>query len=351
MFSKLFPNESSSSSLNSTLYFVLKCALAFILLNCLYFLSVSLVQLLDKDTIRNTILQSIDNGTNSIKCASSISPYGFISDTWTESVAQTISLEKTEESIFRSALLARSAPICNSEDIIREFLEKGDPEGLRPYYRYWHGYQLYMKPLLRFTSVARARLLFHIVIFALIFLLYRSIKDSLALKRVFLCLFLPIPLLVNVLDISILYSAIFAIILASLVLFIYFIRYKEPDLKGLAAFFFFSGSILNFFGFLIVPQLNAALLGYILMLSLYLKDGTQLSRLSLLKALSLCVLLWFGGYFLTYVAKWVFASFVLPTDIISENLNYVKWRLMGKVHGGKSSICKISLIFRKPCVF
>ena len=167
-----------------------------------------------------------------------------------------------------------------------------------PYPRYWHGYQLVLRPLLSLTNYKGIRLInsccFTTIIFLLSVLLIKR-KDWQLLTALMVTL-----LLMNIwiIPLSIQFSVAFYISLSSMV----FLLYKRNIInKDLSVFFVIIGGLTSYFDLLTVPLLTLCLP---LIICLSLSFDTILNKYKKVLYYSMC---WFFSYSCIWISKWIIA--------------------------------------------
>lgn len=192
----------------------------------------------------------------------------------------------------------------------------------RDYARYWHGYLLVLRPLLKLFSYADIRVLHY---FALLLLAFACVTRATQRLGAVAGAGLALSLLmgfISVVPLSMQYVSVFYIAFAALLLVLD--TRALPQRLSLCPFFLLVGSLTNFFDFLTVPLLT---LGYPLLAWLLL-DARPLpnapkdvhAHVKLLRTLALGCVCWALGYGLTWAAKWLVGGVILGRDVIGEAL-------------------------------
>lgn len=202
----------------------------------------------------------------------------------------------------------------SSADAVGDLVEtvNGRNDGTE-YARYWHGYILWLKPLLLFMDLYSIRIFLTIVLSILYILLLGSLAKSG-------------------------YEIEALIVGTSLVCGEYF--YMGTSLQGVSVFmimmimsliiwhtkkeysgyiFFITGSLIAFTDLLTVP-----LLGLMLPLAVY-----QIKEKETLKVFFKNGILWVLGYGLTWSIKWILTDIIFKRGIIKKALFQISWRTYG----------------------
>ena len=100
-------------------------------------------------------------------------------DNYTDSVMLAQAIYDGEESVSIKAMnvMARMSKGKNYRESLIEYLDNGKSDGVHEYFWYWHGYMIYLKPLLLFFDYANIRLLNMAFVFiTILFLGYEMYK-------------------------------------------------------------------------------------------------------------------------------------------------------------------------------
>ena len=203
-----------------------------------------------------------------------------------------------------------------------------DSMSINSYPRYWHGYQVILRPLTVIFQVQEVRYLgmfaFHLLFFWSAWLIAKKLKPLYALLYVITVVsgyivFLPVCLQ---------FLTTFLVMFVSVIVFLS--KYDKdkplPALKWML-YFFIVGMMENFFDFLTYPILT---LGIPLVLLLWLRvrdEGADFKKnfWFMFKA----SLSWFSGYALTWISKWLLATVLLGVRYFWRTMDIIQYRLEG----------------------
>lgn len=196
------------------------------------------------------------------------------------------------------------------------------------YSRYWHGYQILLRPILIFIGYGNIRQLYGLLITILIglnfFLLVKRLDVFMALAFIISLYFVRFY--------TFFLSMQFANVFIIMLLFnMYLLTRKAEVLKrNFFLSFFIVGSLTNFIDLLTVPMIT---LGVPLVILFYFKISNSkkmevLSISSLLEILFTSVF-WGIGYGVTWFSKWCVATSILRKNVISDALNKALFRTEG----------------------
>ena len=193
--------------------------------------------------------------------------------------------------------------------------------------RYWHGYMLYLRPLLLFFDYEGIRVVSSFVFF----LLYTAAVCLLAKKTGWIyamglagsMVFVKMYILPMSLPFAGVFNLMFIAILAVLLL-----AGKQP-LNGakMACLFLTIGSLTSFIDLLTTPLIT---LGVPLLVLLIVYNKQEETSLATSFRMSLRISgLWFAGYGLTWVSKWIIGSIVLKRNVIQDAVAAILFRTQG----------------------
>lgn len=198
---------------------------------------------------------------------------------------------------------------CNV--LIKYAWENQTPDSVSEYTRYWHGYMLWLKPLLLLFDYADIRMLNMMVQTLLLFWLIRELTEKKQQKLV-----VPLAFAVMVINpvaaaMSMQFSSIYDIVLLSMILIL---RYHEKwETEGKYPYFFLIlGMTTVFFDFLTYPM---AALGIPLILVLIMKKQGLKQGIYDAVGYSLCFA---AGYAGMWAGKWIMASLILGENVLAE---------------------------------
>lgn len=196
------------------------------------------------------------------------------------------------------------------------------------YARYWHGYLIFLRPLLSIMSINGIRALNFIIICACIVALFFLLRKKCGFRAaiLFLLPLVMIDVFILSLGLSDVYDMIIAM-LASIVL-LELIDVREDA----GVMFFIFGCITSFIDLFTIPVVTLCLPLTVFFLVKHRKFGIYEEKDLKQKLISefgsfivLCYS-WGLGYVLTWGAKWILAEALTDRKIISSALEQVKYR-------------------------
>ena len=204
-----------------------------------------------------------------------------------------------------------------------ELTVKGEIDEAFEYARYWHGYLVFLRPLLVLFSYEMIRILSVICFFAItlwcIYLIMKKINlfTSIAFLVMVLSVYLPIASS-SLNEITCYYIAIVACIILLL---------RKKEKMSIPIFFFIIGGITSFLDLLTNPIVTFAIPFMIYFLQKQQeRDMTWKEEL----ILSIKVLASWGiGYLLLWASKWILADILYQRDIIKKSVEQIIYRMVG----------------------
>lgn len=222
---------------------------------------------------------------------------------------------------------ARGAQLDNRTDEVMMLRAVDNPDhsivynamDCQGYARYWHGYLIFLKPLMTFLSYGQIRYLY---MFLYLLLLVAAVLQIAERTDRWTAFSFAIALgAVNgiVLPFSIQYSSVFFVMFAALLLIGKLYR-ESFDLSRIGIFFLVVGMLTSFVDLLTAPLLT---LGVPLLYLVFLQQkqyGTD-SCIRNCEAVLTASVLWAVGYLGNWAAKWILASCVLGRNVIEDGFS------------------------------
>lgn len=214
------------------------------------------------------------------------------------------------------------------------------------YSRYWHGYQILLRPLLTLFNYFEIRYLCTFVLFALFFkvmqILNSKINNAAAWSffvAVMCTKFFIIPMSLQFTNMILL---MFLAIIFANILFCTKTKSlfdsKSSDTKDLYVFTFVLGSITVFLDLLTTPILPVSMAVTFIFLHYYQKYQTFIPNKTIIYAFAA----WAVGYVSTWASKWILATIICPQNIIAQALHQVVFRVAGD--GAKYEVHRLSML-------
>ena len=210
---------------------------------------------------------------------------------------------------------------------LQKYFEEGD-EGLgtTEYARYWHGYLIFLRPLLCVGSLISIRALNMLIQFSLVALaltlLYRKGKAKASLTIPFFVMWMtlsPVALTASLQYYSSFYSMMFAVIALLLL--------KDLSFKKIWYVFLTTGILIGFFDLLTYPLVS---LGVPLILFFSLDyESKKKVPIRIWECVAFSVA-WCAGNMGMLVCRWIITSIISGNNVFKEGMNRVIFRTMHK---------------------
>lgn len=235
---------------------------------------------------------------------------------------------KQENSAIENAMLANNkghafyglnAVITNSDDAVCD------------YSRYWHGYMIFLKPLLVLFDYSTIRIINTVLQILLVFII--SILIFKKCKKV-LIPYLASLLFINpyVISQSLQFSSVYYIFNFAILCILLF--YDKLKIKNRFCYMFLIiGMATTFFDLLTYPM--ATLTMPLLFVIWFDKSETFKDKLILICKLAFC---WAIGYFGFWALKWIVGSLICKKNLIRGALEQASMRTMGNINYAPSQI-------------
>lgn len=215
--------------------------------------------------------------------------------------------------------LAANQPLERDEfDCLRIAITRypGIPESVS-YGRYWHGYQITLRPLLTIFDLRQIRIINYILLFGLaivaLFMLWRKLGIAYAMIMLLALLSVAFHIVPQCMH----FTSVFYIGLTSMVISMLILEHKYEDILR-PVLFFLSGALTSCFDLLTIPMVPLVLL--LLTDSLiHTYVGTPLQQFNArMKDLVGYGIIWCIGYALFWMTKFALGSIILETNIFAD---------------------------------
>ncbi len=265
-------------------------------------------------------------------------------DMWTDAIMlEEAAAEGNKWSIVQKALLNPWFDYKTDEllpqEILNEYVEQNTDmsEYISDYARYWHGYLIFLRPLLSVLTVGHIRVLNYTFQLGLLICLFMLIEKKLGVL-------FAIPLFVSWTVVNLISSSLSfqysSIAYITLIATIMLLNKKDeliknpPGEKGIVDLFFMIGIAIAYFDFLTYPvvALGIPLCYWIAIKKPAFRDG--------LRDIIVLSFVWILGYALMWIMKWVLASVVTGYPILESGIMRVKYRLFSIEESGSVSAIK-----------
>lgn len=187
------------------------------------------------------------------------------------------------------------------------------------YSRYWHGYLVFLRPLMIWLNYWQIRYVNMFVFFLLVCAVFRLIGKRVGAGGAYSFAVALIACYIVIIPVSMQYISVFLVMLCSMAYML--IRYERMDMP---LFFMIVGMVTNFVDFLTAPILT---LGMPLLLCLYMDIRCEEERpwRWYLGRIFTCSLLWGIGYGLCWASKWLIGTMVLGESVFESAAGHASY--------------------------
>lgn len=307
---------------------VLKTVLIFIILFSTFIILLTLISMFPSKLISKNVEKSLEvlkkeGNFPKIKYA-----LNYRLDNYTDALMINTAYSIDSREPLTSALLARRNYQCNrkeklalieidSENTIQNLEHTLREENTEycEYSRYWHGYLVFLRPLLLFMDYAKIRILLILVINILLIITCYYIWKKINLKYAF-AFFISMILAasIHLIGLSLQYSSVFIISLCSTL----YILLKQ-DKINIYILFFITGEITCFMDLLTCPIIT---FGIPLIIYIALNENKDLK--DIVKIIIKLGIYWGLGYCAIWFSKWLITDSIYKTNTIESAINKIK---------------------------
>lgn len=186
------------------------------------------------------------------------------------------------------------------------------------YARYWHGYLIFLRPMMLFFSYMQIRYIYMFIFMLLGVAVMLRINKNFGNRMVYLWTFCSCFIYPLILPFSLQFSSVFFIMMAAILVEDRLYKNSNPQQTGI--FFLVLGMMTSYFDFFTAPLLTLGVpLTYLMLL-----HCSQYGRESLRKnmvSLAIASVTWGGGYFGCWGMKWILASPILKRNVIQDGIS------------------------------
>ena len=205
---------------------------------------------------------------------------------------------------------------------------KGEKEvEVKEYARYWHGYQVFLRPLLQVFNYEEIRYINMFGIMGLFVMAACLLKEKIGTGSAVAFVISMLMSMIIIVPMSMQFSSIYYVTMISIVLLTMFSKkIMKKDL--MYVYFFLIGAFTSFFDLLTAPIMT---LGFSLVVYSYLElkeNGIGKNTVEIIsKSFS-----WSMGYLMTWSGKWVIAQFITKKEIIKDALAQILSRTSSRIN-------------------
>ena len=205
------------------------------------------------------------------------------------------------------------------------------------YARYWHGYQVLLRPLCLLGSYLNIRYINMIVFFTILSVVLILLKEQLGWTISFLFL-ITLSTYSFIVPMSLQFSGVYYIFLLSIIGILLYYKKNKDIPPRLYFVFLIIGSITNFIDLLTFPLLT---LGMPLIVICIIVLQKKLNK-TILSVITQSTFSWGIGYCLTWISKWVIGTIFLKSNVISDAIENAKFRSFGDT--GEAPLNRLNML-------
>ena len=319
-----------------------KCIIAFFIMIILFCSTLTLSSLIPKKCIEEKVSESakiLEEQTDRLYIPIHLKSIYMLYDNFTDALMINTAFSIDSKTPFYSAIVARKNYIegttkkiypdtigeLKSSSKHEDFTQVGDlvdtvnndTEESFEYARYWHGYLIFLRPLLIVFNVAQIRILLFIIFLILAIILLYKIYKRINIQTAVIFLFGLIICDYFFESLSLQGSAVFLITMITSILIF------SKDFKNKAILYFIVGGLTSFFDFLTVPIIT---LGIPLLIDIMISENKDF-KTDFKTVLKNCIM-WAIGYSSVFISKWVITDIIYNKGLINTTIEQLKYRTL-----------------------
>lgn len=241
-------------------------------------------------------------------------------DNWTDAIILLNAAYTNDSSIVDRAVMVYRPDIADenpAEDIVTYYSDDNEEYTVTSYARYWHGYLIFVKPLLMLFTYSQIRIINVVLVFGLGIMLLMTMHAKKLGKYIIpytIALLLIDPFAISQ---SIQFTTVYYIYTFSSILFLLKKEWLSESQERMVLFFTIIGCMTSYFDFLTYPLATFGVPA-----TLYLCVSSQeLKRVA--KNLVTLLAGWGIGYIGMWAGKWIIGTLLGSTNIIMNAINAI----------------------------
>lgn len=313
-----------------------KLGFNYLILLCTFLITIISVHLIPSDSLRDNVLESTAVLENEGIYPKFLNFKLFQLDNFTDAMMLNVSAAVNSEEPIKSSMLNYyyQTPfeyLKIIEDTKAAAVQVFSTQERGSYGRYWHGYLVFLRPLLVVFDLSQIRILNYVVLGILFFISMYLIKRRINVLT--MILFGSSLLLINfpIVPLSMQFSTVFYIALIGIIILIVYHQLWIKNGNWLL-FFFSIGAFTSFMDFLTAPLIT---LGLPLIIFALLK-GKNVYEI-IIKA----SIMWISGYSLMWASKWLMCYFFTDYNIFNDAMSSATLRTSNAYQGMEMTIPNI----------
>jgi hypothetical protein len=331
-------------------------AAAIAVLNAAFLLALVAVQHLDGAAMERSLLRSVERGDIALEPwpQLTVGPRTFTLDNYTDCLALSTAIDGGEASALRRAVEARilSEQIRNPCEHLIGHLAGRAAWTAAPYFRYWHGTQVYLRPMLLYRDLGTIRRVNYAITGACFALFATAAVMTLPWSAAAALLALLLAL-TDAVVMPLVTAHVAGVIVTLLTCTAALAALRLRPIEGwrpLRWIALVSGAVFNFVDFLVNPPFTPALLAFVVLAAWTWRGGSPGTAREQIREAAWIAGTWFAAYAATWTAKWMIAAAVLgPRQVVGDILYAAHRRATGDAGGppvaiGDATLANLAMI-------
>lgn len=237
---------------------------------------------------------------------------------------QTLIINEETKDVMSSSMYMNGKDSYQTKELYGLMHNDGNTEAFE-YPRYWHGYLIFLRPLLLFFDYNIIRIISCIGFIALTVML--SIILSKKINKITGIIVLISMILLNIFIISTCLNEITTYYIAIVASIILCLKYEKIK-KNIGIFFFIIGSFTSFVDLFTTPLITVAI-PLIIYFLIKQNSNEEKGIKQIIEVIRLSII-WGLGYGFTWITKWVLVDVILNRNVILEAINQVLFRSVSR---------------------
>lgn len=216
------------------------------------------------------------------------------------------------------------------------------------YTRYWHGFLVFLRPLLLIFDITQIRILYTIIFIYLFIRLFYLLKREFNFEIMFIWFISFLSIYISYIGYSLECTPIFILSIISCIILLK----KHGNIKNFSLYIFIIACIANFVDFLTVPLISLALPLFIKILYIY-KTEKPVSIGKCIYIIFKSSIIWLIGYSFTWMSKWILVDIFFNRNSFVEGITQVLFRtdISNSFASGNNIFEYISMLLKPRYLF
>ena len=304
--------------MKSKFKYCIKYIIIFIVLFTIFISTLLLSAIIPSNLLKNNVGKSLNVLKKEGAFHEVISGINYKLDNYTDALMINTAYCIDNEEPFNSILLARRNYQSDRDDIKLvevdsentilnlELTLNNENTEYYEYSRYWHGYLIYLRPLLLITDYVGIRIILVTLINILFIITTYLIYNKINLKCALAFFISMIASSIYLIGLSMQYSSVFIIFLCACI----YILKNNKKIRDIKILFFITGALTSFMDLLTCPILTFCI-PFIIYITMNRKDNKEN-----FKQMIKLGMFWVLGYCIIWISKWIITDILCGTNTI-----------------------------------